>query len=434
VPEPAVPAELLTPTPAPLRFPDVRQYPVAGGELVEAYLPDAEMAAVLLLIQPGALAEPRPDGTLGLTLRMLREGPAGIDPAEFALTLDSLGARWLGELDWDAVKVGLSVPAEHLGAALRLLNLTVREPAFRAEDLDRVRRQRIAADQAEQRLPGASSLAAIEAALAPGSRLGRPREGSADSLARITMADVRAMHEQLLESRRTVIIAAGRTAVLPAEMVPAGLAGDGPVAGAAAMPASAVPARHILVPASGSVATVRLGHAAPARSSPDLLPLRLLETILGGSAAARFDRRLRDQRGLTYRTSASFDFRRDSGTFRVSCQVPSGRGSEAVTELRTEMRILIEGGLTEREVDRVRRYRTGLLATQFETPEVVALGLATIALHELPSDYFKQVHAGYLAVSAAEIAAAARRHLRPDALVVAVEDAPYNLSGSPGCS
>ncbi|MBV8556810.1 MAG: hypothetical protein JO116_14700, partial [Planctomycetaceae bacterium] len=67
-------------------------------------------------------------------------------------------------------------------------------------------------------------------------------------------------------------------------------------------------------------------------------------------------------------------------------------------------------------------------ARQFETPSALVSRYATLYLHGLPPDYHAQFAERLDGVSVASLAAAARRQIRPEALVaVVVADAAHVL-------
>ena len=98
------------------------------------------LVQVSVVVKAGAAADPRGKaGLANLTAEMLDRGAGGRSALELSDAVDHLGADLSAGAGWDQTLVGLNVPSPRLGEALPLLADVVRRPAFRPEELERVR-------------------------------------------------------------------------------------------------------------------------------------------------------------------------------------------------------------------------------------------------------------------------------------------------------
>src|SRR3954454_20382436 len=122
--EVSVVAERPTPgTPRPYDFPPVERTRLQNGlSLVIADLPGRPLVSATLVLRNGAVDEP--DGHAGATVlaaRALTEGTESHDAVALVEATERLGAAIHGEAGWDAMTVGVDVPAARLEPALELL-------------------------------------------------------------------------------------------------------------------------------------------------------------------------------------------------------------------------------------------------------------------------------------------------------------------------
>ncbi len=96
----------------------------------------------------------------------------------------------------------------------------------------------------------------------------------------------------------------------------------------------------------------------------------------------------------------------------------------AITETLGELRRIGEGPVEQHELDEARDYLVGVFPLRFEAAPQVATAIAGLAIHELPDDELDRYRPAIAAITADDVLAAARAHVRPqDAAVVVVGDA-----------
>ncbi|MEK7500899.1 MAG: pitrilysin family protein, partial [Patescibacteria group bacterium] len=100
--------------------------------------------------------------------------------------------------------------------------------------------------------------------------------------------------------------------------------------------------------------------------------LGLLATILGGNMSSRLFIKIRDELGLGYYIRASASLSTDHGYFDVSAGVDTGRVSEAVRAIMSELRSAKEAGVSEAELKKAKDCVKGSTLLGLESSDEVA--------------------------------------------------------------
>jgi predicted Zn-dependent peptidase len=96
----------------------------------------------------------------------------------------------------------------------------------------------------------------------------------------------------------------------------------------------------------------------------------------------------------------------------------------AVREIIRELEQLVEGGPTDEEVAASRDYAAGVFGLQLETAGQIASRISQLVVYGLADDYYHTYRDCLRSVTTADVAAAARAHIRPaEVQVVVVGDA-----------
>lgn len=402
-----------------------------GLTLLVVNLPGRPLLAAQLLLPGGATAE-RPElaGVTALTARALSEGTLRLAAVEFIEAAERLGAELHAETSWESLSCSLEVPRSRFGPALSLLAEMVLEPRLPAEEVDRLREERLndllqaRADprrRAERVFP--------ETIYDPASPYSRPLAGIDSTVRQIEREAVVERHTASLDPSGATLIVAGDLAGLDVARLaeerfsawqprPAAQRDER----AAAHPAGP---RVVLVDRPGSAQSeVRIGHVGLSRRTPDFHAVAVLNGVLGGTFGSRLNRVLREELGYTYGVHSSFEMRRGAGPFTIRTGVQTDVTVPAIVETMRLLRAICQEEVEPAELELVRDYLVGIFPLRFEGSAAVAAALAGLAVFELPDDELDRYRPGILAVRATDVLAAAERYIRPaDASIVVVGDA-----------
>jgi predicted Zn-dependent peptidase len=350
--------------------------------------------------------------------------------SELAEAFERLGVRLAVSTGWEGTSVSISCLAERLEEALGLLAEAVLEPSFPADEVERARDQQLATIR--QRAMDPASLASDEATrriFAPGIPYARPLLGSEASVAPVTPGHLRGFTDAFFRPQSGGLVMVGDVDALEVGAMArerfAGWSGAPPTTDGFEVEPRTRERRIWVVNRPGSVQSgIRVGHVGVEQANPDVFPLKVLNTLLGGAFTSRLNLNLRERNGFTYGVRSRFSFRRLPGSFQVSTAVGSEVTAAAVREILAELEGLVSGGATRAEVEAARDYIAGVFPLRLESAGQVASRITEQIVFGLPDDYHSTYRDRIRAVSVADANEAGRRHVRPEeAQIVVVGDA-----------
>jgi zinc protease len=431
------------PSPGPprdYRFPAFERSRLDSGlTVVSCHMPGRPLLTASVLLPGGGSTEPvEQAGVSVLMARALSEGTRRRDAMGFIEASERLGAEIHADTTWDASVVSLEVPRSRFGPALGLLAEMLLEPAFPAEEVDRLREERLN-DLLQAKADPRRRVERLfaETIFDPGVPYARPLAGSESTVPALDREQVARRHQELLAVPGATLVVAGDIDGLDVTGLAAEyLAGWSVTAGdVSAAPAAEHPQgpRLLLVDKRGAPQSeVRIGHLGLARRNPDFHAVSVLNAVLGGTFDSRLNRLLREERGYTYSISSSFEMRRARGPFAVRTAVHSEVTVPALIDILGVVRGVRDAELEQRELDSARDYLVGVFPLRFESPAQVCAALSGLIVQQLPDDELDSYRPAIAAVTGSDVLAAAQRHIRPDELSIVVVGDAASLEGPLG--
>ena len=104
----------------------------------------------------------------------------------------------------------------------------------------------------------------------------------------------------------------------------------------------------------------------------------------------------------------------------VATAVASEVTPAAATEVLKEIERFRAAPITDDELSLATSYLDGVFPIRFETTSAIASALTTLAVYELPDDWYDEYRARVRAVTSGDVLLAAQRHLHPEALQMVV--------------
>jgi zinc protease len=155
---------------------------------------------------------------------------------------------------------------------------------------------------------------------------------------------------------------------------------------------------------------------------PDEPALLVLAEVLGGDGAvSRLRRRLRAEEGLAYRARARITLGLDGpGTLQIYLETAPAHAARALSLTRAELRFLRDEPVPEPELALAKGSLLDLFPLLFDSAERRSGRAAEDVLLGRPHAYWARYRDRIAAVTARDVQAAARRHLRPDELVALI--------------
>jgi zinc protease len=269
--------------------------------------------------------------------------------------------------------------------------------------------------------------------------------GSMADLDLASLNDVKQWFRDRYGPNNSVLVLAGDIDLPTAKRLVTKYFGDikrGPVVSAAQapVPTLAAPKSEVL---KDAVATTRIHRlwAVPGMTDPDLVPLDMAASVLGGLSSSRLDNALVRGERLAVSVTAGVQGFERVGMFEVTADVRPGVDPKVVAQrLDAIIADLMKNGPT---ADEVRRVATGEVARRIRGLESVggfggkAAAIAEGALYANDPDFYKKQLAVYAATTPAQIRAAMAKWLSRPVYALVVEPgarSPYEeaKAGVPG--
>lgn len=410
----------------PWTFPTPERSRLANGlSVLRVHRPGQRVVAVELLLDAPLDAEPDGlDGVATIMARAFSEGTDTMDAETFAAELERCGATMDAGADHTGVQIALDVPASRLERALGLMADAVRAPAFPADEVDRLVRQRLDEIVHEMASPARRAAFALYAELfAAADRVSRPRAGTTETVARVDRAAV-------VDFRSAHVRPATATVVVVGDLDGVDLDGilertlgrwtgtDAPATKVATVAADDS-ARVVVVNRPGSVQTqVLAGRLGPDRHDAVWPSLSIGTYCLGGTLTSRLDKVLREEKGYTYGIRALNQSLRSGSLLAITGSVETDVTGDAIADMVTVLTTLAAEGLQDDERDAAVQNLVGVAPLKYQTSRAVADSLADIVAQRLPDDYLPGLYARLGAVATADASDAAVAGFDPARLVI----------------
>jgi zinc protease len=176
--------------------------------------------------------------------------------------------------------------------------------------------------------------------------------------------------------------------------------------------------RHHKIPGK-SQADLVIGTNGPRRLDEDYMAASLGNSILGQfGMMGRIGESVRERSGLAYYAFSNISAGVGPGSWTVSAGVNPDNVGKAVELIIKELKRLIKGGVTKKELADSQSNFIGRLPISLESNGGVAGALLNMERYELGLDYYRRYPDLVKAVTVEEILAVARKYIDPDRLVI----------------
>lgn len=400
--------------------------------LVES--PVIPMVDVQIDFDAGSRRDPAPQAGLASAVALMTSkgvrGQAGEPPLdENALgeAWADLGASFDASVDNDALHYSLRSLTDPalLDRAARLAARQLAEPSWPADVWQRDRARWSASLREARTRPATVAGDAFKLAVYGDHPYGQ--RTTADTLARIDVADMAAFHSRHVAACRAQVSIVGAVTRAQAQTLVATLLARLP-ASAGCAPLPPVPEVAPLmapvdqrIPFASAQAHVLIGQPGFPRRDPDFLALLVGNHILGGGGfVSRLTSEVREKRGLSYSVYSFFSGGLHAGAFTIGLQTRPDQAAQAVQVSRDVVSRFVAEGPTEAELRAAKDNLIGGFALRIDSNKKLLGNVANIAWNGLPLDYLDHWTSKVEALTVADVRAALQRKLQPDRMVTVV--------------
>lgn len=357
--------------------------------LVEDYT--VPIVAMNIAFRGGAAQDPEGKaGLANLLSGLLDEGAGDLDSRAFQAKLEDLSIELSFDAGSDGFYGNLRTLSINQDEAFELFRLAIAEPRFDAEPVARIRGQVTANLRQAESNPTEIAGRLWAEALFGNHPYGRPSEGTVESVATISVDDLRTFHARTMarDNLHVVIVGAIDAAWAAAAIEK--------VFGALPTRAELTPVDET-APAAGKIehaalnvpqTAIRIGGPGVKRNDPDFIAAYVADQILGGGTfSSRLYKAVREDRGLAYSIGTGLLPYDHAGAFVAATSVDSANAGTAVEIMLDEIKRYATEGPTEAELAATKDYLVGNFALRFDSSQKIARNLLGFQLDDLGIDY-----------------------------------------------
>ena len=393
--------------------------------------PSIPFVALEIRFRGGASLDlPSRRGATNLMTGLLEEGAGDLDSQGFAKATEALAAQFSYSASDDAISVSARFLTENRQEALELLRLSLLQPSFDEESLERVRGQVLAGIRSSEKDPNDIASRRFDALAFGDHPYGTSLEGTVESVAGLSREDILTAHRNAFALDRIYVAAVGDITEPELGALLDDLLGALPAAGAD------LPARADLALSGGTTvvdfdtpqSVALFGHEGMDRDDEDFFAAYLLNTILGGGGfESRLMEEVRVKRGLTYGVYSYLVPKDLAALYLGSVSSANDRIAEAVEVIQSEWARTASEGVSEEELSKAKALLTGAYPLRFDGNGSIAQIMVGMQMQDLGVDYIATRNDNVNAVTLEDVNRVARELLAPDALQFVIVGKPEGL-------
>lgn len=424
------------PPPSPPRtgqFPKPAEKTLPNGlRVVVVQRSEMPLVSAQLLIKSGGEIDPAElSGAADMTAALLTRGTTTRSATQIAEQIEALGGFINSSARWDSSAVGVDVLAARVGPAMDILADVVRNPAFKEEEIERLRRQYLNNLKVSLGQPGAIARFAAGRIVYRDAPYGHPLSGTPESLARIKRDDIARVHGTFYRPDNAILVIGGDMTAENGFALAQKYFGDWQKPSTelpkvqVVSPASETKNRRIVVidmPEAGQTA-VMAARSAINRSSPDYFRGIVSNAVLSGYSG-RLNWEIRVKRGLSYGAGSALDTRRWAGSFTASAQTKNESGAEVAALTLGEISKLATGDVPETELTPRKASLIGGFARGLETTGGLVNQVSSLAIYGVNFDQLNQFVSSVQSIKPEDVKKFAAANLNTDSTsLIVVGDA-----------
>jgi len=362
-------------------------------------------------------------GLSSFTAAMLPEGTERRSSLQVADDAAQIGAAIHTDSRVDYSTANIHTLKQNVDQALDLLSDTVLHPKFDPAEIDRVRKRRQTEILQLQDDPVQLALGVFSKVVyGPDHPYGYRQIGTEESNKVISRDEMLKYWQQAYTPGNAALVLAGDVTPLEARSLAEKYFGgwQGASSKHAAPPVEVKTQRNVYIvdkPAAPQTFVLVGGLGVP-RSTPDYVPLEVMNNALGGLFSSRINMNLREEHGYTYGGFSIFIYRRAPGLFAAGGAIRTDATAPAISEVFKELDRMRTAPLSADELKLAKGSFSLSLAGNFETSEQTAATVGNLFTYDLPLDYYQKLPGQIDAVGDADVQRVAAKYIDPATSVV----------------
>jgi predicted Zn-dependent peptidase len=377
----------------------------------------------LVVVKGGSEADPPERTGLGsVTAELLRRGTAQHSAAQFSEEVDGLGGTFNANADEQSTTVSAEFLSKDFDRGLALVSEAVLHPTFPDDEVRKTVARRVDSLKSTKDNAGAAIRPFYQTFFFGSSHpYGRvPDEASYD---RIQRAQIVEDHQRLFVGKNLIVIVAGDFDPAAAKASVAKTFGPVPAGepfhflASASVARPSAPRVFLIDKPDATQTYFVIAQPGVRHSTPDRVPLILVNTLFGGRFTSMINDALRVNSGLTYGASSTVQMGRLDGAITINTYTKTDTTEKAIDMALDVLKSLGDKGLTADQLSSAKAYVKGEYPTRtVQTADQIASVLAEMELYGLGRDEVDEYFSRIDAVTLDQANAVARKYYRTDNL------------------
>ncbi len=374
------------------------------------------------------------DGTGYQVASMLNEGAGEYTSQEYQKLLEENAIGFTPNIDKDNFYISVKTLTENLPLAIDLTNLALTKPSFAENDLARIKVQTLTVLRKEDENEGQVAQKVFEKTMFGAHPYNRHKEGSAESLAKITGEDLHKYVHDNFAKDNIIISIVGDVDDASAKDIITKLTKDLPEKSAT----TTLPDFDAY--AKGGVYDVKMNNPQTyiifaekgiKRQDKEYYAAYVLNHIFGGSGfSARLMTEVREKNGLAYGIGTGLQSMDKADLFAGVVSTKNQSVQQTIDIIQKEAARIAKDGVTPFELKDAKDYITGSFGLNLDKNENLAAFLGSMQLFGLPPEYLNKRNEYFNAVTIENVNAVAQKIIRPENLVF-IKVGPTNTVTKP---
>ncbi len=380
--------------------------------------------------------EPTKSGLAQITASMMNESTENYSAEAIQEELRKIGSSISISADRDGTTMSINTLKKNLDRTLELAEEILLRPGFQQVDFDRVIKQQMEAIIASQKDPSAIASQVFNRLLYGDEHIySVPTEGIEETVRNITLEDVREFYQKYYSPNLGELVIVGdieKKEILPKLGFLKTWENKNVKVPELPYPKPGDPTKIYLVDKPDAPQSqIRIGYMTDLKYdvTGDYFKSYLMNYPLGGAFNSRININLREDKGWTYGARSYFNSTKEPGPYLAYAGVLAAATDSAVTEFVKEITDYKANGITDAELEFMRRSIGQRDARSYETPGQKAGFLRRIIHYDLDKSFVDEQTKIINTISKKEINALAKKYLDDENMyILVVGDGATNRS------
>ena len=367
-----------------------------------------------LTIDRDDMLEKEKSGLADMAGSLLSTGTTTSTKAEIDEAVDYIGA----DLSTGSTGGFASSLTKHTDKILGLFSQVILKPSFPEAEFEKIKTQTMSGLQSEKDDPNAIS-GNVSNALTFGSNHPYGEITNESTVSNISLEDCKMYYNTYFKPGNAYLVIVGDITPDAAKAKAEKYFGSWPAGKTPeyeyAFPKSVDKTTVAFVDKPGAVQSlINITYAVDLKpGSPDEIPSRVMNTILGSGFSGRLFKNLREDKAYTYGAYSALGSDKLAGDFSANASVRNEVTDSAITQFLLELNKIKTEPVTKEELDLAKSFIAGGFARSLEGPQTVANFALNINMYKLPADYYETYLQKLSAVSVDDVTRVAKKYITP---------------------